>query len=169
MIIERIVAKKSLAVTLALALFASAPMSAWSQTQSAAARAGNSAGIIGAVGSMGAVTSNMSAVMAPVTLPSLSLNAPAPVVAPAVKAMAAAPIASAQAMPAAALPLAVEAHPVIGLINALQAKGIVLPETMSTRQDAAKLIAAAQAMPEGMAKHAGPAYEFINGLRLKKV
>lgn len=152
MIIERTAAKKSLAVTLALALFASTPMSAWSQTQSAAARAGNSAGVLGAAGTMGAVTSNMSAVMAPVTLPSLSLNSPALVVAPAVKAMAAAPIASAQTMPAAAAPLAVEAHPVIGLINALQAKGIVLPETMSTREDAAKLIAAAQAMPEGSAK-----------------
>ncbi|UPT74881.1 MAG: AAA family ATPase [Elusimicrobiota bacterium] len=55
-------------------------------------------------------------------------------------------------MAAAAQPLAVEAHPVIGVINALQAKGVQLPQGLSTREDAAQLIAAAAAMPEGSAK-----------------
>ncbi|MEQ1920422.1 MAG: hypothetical protein ABL955_14630, partial [Elusimicrobiota bacterium] len=59
-------------------------------------------------------------------------------VAPVVQALAAESIAVSPPAPAAvARPLAVEAQPVIGLINALQAKGIVLPETMSTRGDAA--------------------------------
>ena len=48
MIIEKAAARKSLAVTLALALFASAPVNAWSQTQAAAARAANGAGVLGA-------------------------------------------------------------------------------------------------------------------------
>jgi predicted ATP-dependent protease len=153
MIIERTAAKKSLAVTLALALFASTPMSAWSQTQSAAV--GAVPGGIGVLGAIGTYTPNMSAVMAPVALPNLSLTAPTivPSVAPAVSAMASVVPATMQAVqPAAIQPMAVEAHPVIGLINALQAKGIVLPETLSTRQDAAQLIVAAQAMPEGTAK-----------------
>ena len=39
----------------------------------------------------------------------------------------------------------------IGFINELLAKGIVLPDTLSTAQDAATLLAAAQAMPAGSA------------------
>lgn len=155
MIIEKTAAKKSLAVTLALALFASAPVNAWSQTQAAAGRAANGAGVLGNVGAIGTMTPNMSAVMAPVALPNLSLNSPAlsaPLVAPAVKALAVVPVAAAQAMPVAAQPLALEAHPVIGVLNALQAKGVQLPETLTTREDAAQLIVAAQAMPEGTAK-----------------
>lgn len=154
MIIEKIAARKSLAVTLALALFASAPVNAWSQTQAAAARAANGAGMLGTAGAIGTMTPNMSAVMAPVALPNLSLNSPAlsaPVVAPAVKALAAVSVAAPQTMPAAQ-PLALEAHPVIGVLNALQAKGVQLPETLTTREDAAQLIVAAQAMPEGSAK-----------------
>ncbi|MCM2304963.1 MAG: AAA family ATPase, partial [Elusimicrobia bacterium] len=152
MIIEKAAAKKSLAVTLALALFASAPVNAWSQTQAAASRAGASSGVIGAAGTIGTMTPNMSAVMAPIALPNLSLNTPSPALAPAVKAMAAAPVAAAQPTAAAAQPLALEAHPVIGVLNALQAKGVQLPDTLTTREDAAKLVAAAQAMPEGTAK-----------------
>ncbi|MDP3541648.1 MAG: AAA family ATPase, partial [Elusimicrobiota bacterium] len=152
MIIEKTAARKSLAVTLALALFASAPVNAWSQTQAAAARAGNGAGVLGTVGAMGTMTPNMSAVMAPIALPNLSLNVPTPAVAPALTAMAAAPVAAAAAPSLAAQPLALEAHPVIGVLNALQAKGVQLPETLTTREDAAKLIVAAQAMPEGTAK-----------------
>lgn len=152
MIIEKAAARKSLAVTLALALFASAPVNAWSQTQAAASRAAGGAGVIGAAGTIGTVTPNMSAVTAAIALPNLSLNSPAPSLAPAVKAMAAAPVAAAQAMSPAAQPMALEAHPVIGVLNALQAKGVQLPDTLSTREDAAKLIVAAQAMPEGSAK-----------------
>jgi len=147
MIIEKTAAKKSLAVTLALALFATTPLNAWSQSQ--AARAVPAVGV-GALGSIGAYSPNSVSVMAPVTLQNLSLNAA--VAAPALQSLTAAPLAAPLAAPAAALPLAVEAHPVIGVINALQAKGIVLPETLATRQDASQLLNAAQAMPEGTAK-----------------
>lgn len=146
MIIEKTAAKKSLAVTLALALFATTPMNAWSQVQAARAVPGG----VGVVGAIGSFSPNSVSVMAPVTLPNLSLNAPT--LAPAVQALKA-PALAPQASPVAvAAPLAVEAHPVIGMINALQAKGAVLPESMSSRQDAAQLLNAAQAMPEGTAK-----------------
>lgn len=128
MIIEKTVARKSLAMTLTLALFASAPMSARSQAQSAAARAVPASGV-GVLGSIGAFSLNAVSVTASGTLPNLSLSAPV-----------------------AAMPLAVEAPPVVGVINALQVKGLVLPETMSTRQDAAPLSVAVQAMPEGSVK-----------------
>ncbi len=145
MIIKRTPAKKSLAVIVALALFASAPMSAWSQTQFAASRAASGNGLLGGVGAIGAYTPGMVAVTASVVLPNLSLKSPTFV-----------PNAVSLLQPAAervaAQPLAVEAHPVIGLLNALQAKGVVLPETLSTRQDAAQLRIAAEALPEGSAR-----------------
>ncbi len=144
MIIEKAAAKKTLAVTLALALFATTPINAWSQV-----RTGAVSGAVG-VGSIGAFSLNSVSVMAPVMLPNLSLNAPA--LAPALQALTAPALAPQAPSVAAAAPLAVEAHPVIGMINALQAKGVVLPETMSTRSDAAQLLNAAQAMPEGTAK-----------------
>lgn len=146
MIIEKIAAKKTLAVTLALALFATTPMNAWSQVQAARAVPGG----VGVVGAIGAFSPNSVSVMAPVTLPNLSLNAP--VLAPAIQALTAPALAPQAAPVAAAAPLAVEAHPVIGMINALQAKGVVLPESLVSRQDAAQLLSAAQAMPEGTAK-----------------
>ncbi len=147
MIIERTPAKMSLAVTMALALFVSAPLSAWSQAQ--ATRSVPVSGL-GVLGSIGAFSPNAVSVMAPVMLPNLSLTAP--LVAPVLHSLSAAPVVAPQAWPVAATPLAVSAHPVIGVINALQAKGIVLPETLSTRQDADSLIVAAEAMPEGTAK-----------------
>ncbi|UPT74880.1 MAG: hypothetical protein M0D55_03975 [Elusimicrobiota bacterium] len=52
MIIERAAARKSMAVVLAIALFATAPVSAWSQVRSAAPVTG-----LGVAGSVGAVTS----------------------------------------------------------------------------------------------------------------
>ncbi|MDD5656456.1 MAG: AAA family ATPase [Elusimicrobia bacterium] len=49
------------------------------------------------------------------------------------------------------LPQAVAAHPVIDLINRLQSSGVSLPETLGAA-DAAKIEAAAQALPEGSAR-----------------
>jgi predicted ATP-dependent protease len=70
----------------------------------------------------------------PVAAPALSLSA-----------MGTAPI-----LPAV-LPSAVDAHPVIELINSLQKAGFSLPQTLSSRADAAKIRAAAQALPDGSA------------------
>jgi predicted ATP-dependent protease len=47
------------------------------------------------------------------------------------------------------MPQAVAANPVVELINKLQAAGVTLPQTANTPADAAKLVAAAQAMPAG--------------------
>ena len=47
------------------------------------------------------------------------------------------------------MPGAVAAHPVVDLINKLQAAGVSIPETANTPADAAKITAAAQAMPAG--------------------
>ncbi len=153
MIIEKTAARKSLAVTLALALFVSAPMSAWSQTQGARVVTPVT-GNLGVIGTIGTYTPGMSVITAPITLPNLSLTAPSftPNIAPVVQAMTTVSPIQTHAVQTGVQPLAVEAHPVIGVINALQAKGVLLPETMSTREDAAKLIIAAQAMPEGTAK-----------------
>jgi len=51
-------------------------------------------------------------------------------------------------------PQAVNAHPVLEILNTLRSKGIVLPDTALTPADAAKLAAAAQALPEGPARAA---------------
>ncbi|MEQ1920423.1 MAG: hypothetical protein ABL955_14635 [Elusimicrobiota bacterium] len=90
MIIEKTVAKKSLAVTLALALFASAPMSAWSQTQSAASRAGNGYGSLSTVAPAVSYAPTISPFAHTVSLPNFSLTSPALTVAPVVQALAAA-------------------------------------------------------------------------------
>jgi ATP-dependent Lon protease len=47
------------------------------------------------------------------------------------------------------MPQSVVAHPVVDLINKIQAAGVSLPETVDTPADAAKIAAAAQAMPAG--------------------
>ena len=147
MIIEKVVARKTLAVTLALALFASTPMNALAQTYNAPTGAVSGVGALGAAGSF---NPNSVSIMAPITMPNMALNTPS--LAPSVIAtLTPAPLAP-SAAPISAQALAVEAHPVIAVLNALQAKGVQLPDTMSTRADAAKLVAAAAALPEGSAK-----------------
>ncbi|MFA6578596.1 MAG: AAA family ATPase [Elusimicrobiota bacterium] len=47
---------------------------------------------------------------------------------------------------------AVERHPIIEALNQLQRSGIVLPQTLDTPADVAKLRAVAQALPEGSAR-----------------
>lgn len=154
MIIEKAVAKKSLAVTLALALFATTPMNALAQTMTTAAGSVSSIGGVSAVGSLGSagiINPNGVTVMAPITMPNMALNAPAlaPAIAPAALQLSATPNPS--AAPVAA-PLSLDGHPVIGILNALQAKGVQLPDTLTSRADAAKLMTAAAALPEGAAK-----------------
>lgn len=102
-------------MTLALALLASTPMSAWSHTQS------------------GRVLTAYGSVVASRALPNLALNAPT---------LAAAVVAQP----------AVTRHPVLDLLNDLQARGIQLPDNLSTREDADTLIAVAKALPDGTAK-----------------
>lgn len=141
MIVEKTAAKKTLAVTLALALFASAPVSAWAQVRAASVSATAS---LAAGGSAASAAPKLITVGAPLTMPLAPSAAMTPALSPALVAPAAAPVAAA--------PAAVEAHPVIAVLNQLQAKGVSLPDTLSTREDADKLIAAAQAMPEGTAR-----------------
>ena len=108
MIIVKPAAKQPLAVTLALAFFASVPMSVWSQTQAAATRAGSGIGLSGAVGSMGAMPLNASGMTAPVAPLNLALNAPALVaaaVSPTLKVMAL-PVAAGTSLGAAPRPVA---------------------------------------------------------------
>ncbi|MDE2489357.1 MAG: hypothetical protein KGM24_00810, partial [Elusimicrobia bacterium] len=146
MIVEKTAAKKSLAVTLALALGLSAlPVGAWSQVIANVAPAAAAAGAeAGASAIAGAQTINFS-------VPSLAISA----VAGAPEAALSVPAAAPAAAPAAfAAPAAVEAHPVIGLINQLQKAGVALPETMNSYEDAAKVEAAARALPEGSSSRA---------------
>lgn len=57
---------------------------------------------------------------------------------------------NAQAVQAAGA--AVAAHPVIDIINQMQAKGIAMPASLSSQQDASAWVSAAQVLPEGQAK-----------------
>ena len=136
MIVEKIAVKKSLAVTLALALGLSLPAGAWAQVING--RVAPVAPVsVAAAAYAGVVTINTN-----LALPALSL-APAvslsnPILAPA-----------ASAAPAAvAVPAAIDAHPVIALINQIQKAGVSLDST-GTRADAAKMDQAARALPEG--------------------
>ncbi len=140
MIIERAAAKKTLAVVLALALFA--PSHGWSQTRVAAPAAN-----LGVAGSVGGVVSAPGGVSAVITLPNLSLTS---VQAPALSALVASPLPSAPAASASAA-AAVQPHPVAVALGAIADRG-ALPQSMSTREDAAKMLATAAAMPEGSAK-----------------
>ena len=142
MIVEKTAAKKSLALTLALALGLSFPGSAaWSQTYNARAvpvTPNASAASAASIAGVQSITIAMPGLSAP------SLDAAAALAAP-----AAAPSAAQAAAAAMAPPVAVEAHPVIGLINQLQKAGVAMPESYSSYDDAAKLDAAARALPEG--------------------
>ncbi len=151
MIIEKTAARKSIAVILALALFGSAPTAALAQTRGAAAT-----GAVGYVpAGIGSFNPNAAMISAPVVLPNFTLapsltQTGAPSVVPTLGATLK-PESLGAATPVFVQP-AVERHPVINLLNGLQQKGVQLPETLSTREDAAKLIAAANSMPDGSAK-----------------
>ncbi len=135
MIVEKTAVKKSLAVTLALAIGLSLPGAAWSQTSHArvvAVRANASAAAIVGVQSITIAMPSLSPASPSAALPILS-----------------APAAVSAAAAATVLPAAVEAHSVIGLINRLQKAGVAMPETYSSYADAAKLESAARALPEG--------------------
>lgn len=158
MIVEKTAAhaKKSLAVTLALALGLSLPGGAWSQV------IGPRVAPVGAVGAE-AATAYAGAQAATLPMPvSGGFYAPAPTLtaplaAPAAS-LAAVPLAAAQGLPIAApaaaaapvaMPAAVEAHPVISLINQLQKAGVALPDNVSSHADAARIEEAARVLPEG--------------------
>ena len=160
MIVDRIAAKKSLAVTLALALGLVIPGGAFAQVDARVSAGAASIAAPAAASIAGLQTLSLSipslapaalsgaAVMSPVV--GLSAAAPSAPSAPAYAASAAPEmLAAAPAMPAASFgpSAAVDAHPVIGLINQLQAAGVTLPDTLGTRADADKLDAAARALP----------------------
>jgi len=150
MIVEKIPAKKSLAVTLALALGLSLPGGAWAQVIAGRAAPVSAAAAQSAASFAGGMTINTN--IAPLSINAVPSAAPvyaAPTAAPgamAAPSAMAAPLAAPAAMPA---PAAVDAHPVIGLINQLQKAGVSLPDTMSSHADAAKIEAAARVLPEG--------------------
>ncbi|MBI3566070.1 MAG: AAA family ATPase, partial [Elusimicrobia bacterium] len=153
MIVEKTAAKKSLAVTLALALGLSLPGGAWAQVIAgrvapvAAVGAESAASFAGAQ-SMTLAMPAISISANPSAAPALAAPMSAPAAAPAAMAAPAATLSPAAA-PAAAMPAAVEAHPVISLINQLQKAGVALPETMNSAADAAKIEEAARVLPEG--------------------
>src|SRR5258708_25159317 len=62
-----------------------------------------------------------------------------------------APLAAPAALP---MPAAVDAHPVIALINQLQKAGVALPDTMDSHADAARIEEAARVLPEGSSTRA---------------
>ena len=152
MIVEKIAAKKSIAVTLALALGLSLPGGAWAQVVSggsirvAPIGAQAAASFAGAV-SMPTTLAPLSIGMTPASALTSAMAAPAPM---------AASVAQAAPLPAAAaaMPAAVDAHPVIALINQLQKAGVALPETAYSHADAAKIEEAARVLPEGSSTRA---------------
>ncbi|MCX5795162.1 MAG: AAA family ATPase [Elusimicrobia bacterium] len=138
------VATRALAVVLALALWlpgtASAAGTVVRAQTGGSAITGNLAGAAGVVsvplnmnlGSMSLTPQLGSAVLKDMSAPSVTV----------------APAASIGGSPMV-MPQAVAAHPVVDLINKIQAAGVALPETANTPADAAKIMAAAQAMPAG--------------------
>ncbi len=165
MIVDRIAARKSLAVTLALALGIVVPGGALAQVEvrvapasEAALSAAAAAPAALAVAGMGTISSIVvpTAAIAPISAPmgAVSVSAAAPSIPSAAPAGAASAYALPDYAPSAAAaapvsaPSAVDAHPVIGLINQLQAAGVTLPDTLGTRADADKLDAAARALPQ---------------------
>lgn len=150
MTVEKNMLRRSLAITLALALGVLPGGSAFAAA--AVARP-----VVTSVVAPGGAA----AVMSRVTMPSLSLVsgvplaaglmsslAPTPTIAPTLSpALSPAQLAS----PAPVAAPAVERHPVLGLLNELRARGVELPETVSSA-DAPAIAAIAAAMPEGASK-----------------
>ncbi|MDX6771143.1 MAG: AAA family ATPase [Elusimicrobiota bacterium] len=154
MTVEKTTLRKSLALTLALALGLLPGGGAWAANTVArpVVTAGVSVPGVGGVAGVG--------VMSRVSLPSLSLvsgivpaptlRTEAPTLAPSAALEAAAsPVAGAVvAGPAAA---GVERHPIVGILNDLRARGVVIPETL-TAADAPALVSLAENLPAGTAK-----------------
>ena len=151
MIVEKIAAKKSLAVTLALALGLSLPGGAWAQVISGRVPTVSALGAQSAASYVGGVSINTN--IAPIAIsavPSLAPIYAAPTAASVAAEMASpAAMAAPLAAPGMMAPAAVDAHPVIALINQLQKAGVALPDTMSSHADAARIEEAARVLPEG--------------------
>jgi len=155
MIVNRIAAKKSLAVTLALALGLVLPSAALAQVEvrvapvAAASAAGPAAA---SIAGLQTISLNVpSAALSVRAMPASALSgsfAPSAAAAPAAAAQAFSVAAPASMSAPAAMPSVVDAHPVISIINQLQAAGVSLPESASTRQDADRIEAAANALPQ---------------------
>jgi predicted ATP-dependent protease len=163
MIVEKIAIKKSIAVTLALALGLSLPGGAWAQVRVAPVSAVGAESAVSGASYAGAqsITLSMPALTVTPISAASPINAASPILAApsaalvqgAAQAFTQPSVLAAQA-PAAAAPAApvaaVEAHPVIGLINAIQKAGVSLDST-GTRADADKLEQAARTLPAGAA------------------
>jgi predicted ATP-dependent protease len=162
MIVDKIAAKKTLAVTLALALGLVIPTGAFAQVDARIAPVSASVGAPAAASVVGLQTISLTIpTVAPSLMPGAVSLSPvsarpsaASVAAPsAAYAPAAAPAGAELSAPApsafAAAPGSIDAHPVIALINQLQAAGVTLPDGFGTRKDADKIDAAANALPAG--------------------
>ncbi|MDE2509512.1 MAG: AAA family ATPase, partial [Elusimicrobia bacterium] len=155
MIVEKIAAKKTLAVTLALALGLSLPGGAWAQAVSGRISPVAAVGAQAAASYAGSLS--VTANLAPLSISAVPSAAPlyAAPSAAAMEASAPAALAAPLAAPAPlAVPAAVDAHPVIALINQLQKAGVSLPDTMNSHADAAQIEEAARVLPEGSATRA---------------
>ncbi|MFI5363595.1 MAG: AAA family ATPase [Elusimicrobiota bacterium] len=136
MIVEKISVKKSLAVTLALAMGLSLPAGAWAQVINGRVAPVSAAVPVAVSPYAGVLTINTNIALPATTLaPSAAFSNPI-----------LAPVAPA----AVAVPAAIDAHPVIALIDQIQKAGVSLDST-GTRADAAKMELAANALPEGSA------------------
>ncbi len=140
MSIGKIAAKKSLAVTMALAIFSSAPMSAWSQNTS--------------IGYHGTVPNRAFTPKAavPLSLGNFLLNTAG--ISPALRDLFREPITLVPVPGLVAPPFVIPEHPVISFLNSLQANGMALPQSLSTSREMAQFINAIAAMPDGSAKQA---------------
>jgi predicted ATP-dependent protease len=176
MIVDRIAAKKPIAVTLALALGLALPSGALAQVVEARVAPVSIGAAAAGANFPGMQTTtlsipNFSLTAAPALAPSglqaapqlaapaasrIALTAASPAVTAALQTAVPAGFTLAEPAPsaAAAAPASVDAHPVIALINQLQAAGVSLPDAFGTRADADKLDAAARALPEHSAMRA---------------
>jgi len=141
MIVDRTaVAKKTIAVVLALALFGFAPSTALARVRAAAAPVVGMS-VVGAIG-----TSGPTIIVPPITLSRPTLS---PVVFPPSNAALMSQVVVAQAFP---FPQPVVGrHTVDNPLN-VRAKGVELPRSLSNHEDAARELAVALAMPEGPSK-----------------
>ncbi|MBI5240796.1 MAG: AAA family ATPase [Elusimicrobia bacterium] len=138
-------ATRALAVVLALALWLPGPAAAAGTVvrgqTGGSAITGNLAGAAGVVTVPLDINMNLGSMSLGSSLGSAALkDMAAPTVGVSQAAVGGAPL---------VMPQSVVAHPVVDLINKLQAAGVSLPETANTPADAAKIAAAAQAMPAG--------------------
>ena len=134
-------AVRALAVILAFALWLPGPAAAQSMVEKGNVTGGNVSGhVFGA-----ALTAPLNVKLGDMNL-RLKLNAGT------LQNLSVTPIVKTTPEQALIMPQSVAAHPVMEILNRLQSAGVQLPDTANTPADAARLVAAAQTLPEGPAR-----------------